>query len=48
VSVPDPSGKTDANGYPILLGKRHEEARTVLHIFQWYADDSGSAESSSA
>jgi DNA invertase Pin-like site-specific DNA recombinase len=39
--VPDPAGKTDANGYPVLLGKRVEvvpdEARVVVQIFEWYA-----------
>src|SRR5262249_18161068 len=41
VPVPDPSGKTDVNGYPVLLGKRvevvPEEARVVVQIFEWYA-----------
>jgi site-specific DNA recombinase len=45
VPVPDPSGKTDANGYPVLLGKRveivPEEARTVVQIFTWYASGLG-------
>src|SRR4029079_16317816 len=41
VPVPDPSGRTDVNGYPVLLGKRveviPEEARTIVQIFEWYA-----------
>ena len=41
VAVPDPSGKTDVNGYPVLLGKRVEveptEARVIVQIFEWYA-----------
>lgn len=45
VPVPDPSGKTDANGYPVLIGKRvevvPEEARIVSLIFEWYADGLG-------
>jgi DNA invertase Pin-like site-specific DNA recombinase len=45
VPVADPSGKTDANGYPALLGKRVElvpdEARTVVQIFEWYASGLG-------
>lgn len=43
--VPDPSGKTDTNGYPLLLGKRveivPEEARTVVQMFEWYASGLG-------
>jgi DNA invertase Pin-like site-specific DNA recombinase len=46
VPVPDPSGKTDVNGYPVLIGKRveivPEEARTVVLIFEWYAAGLGS------
>jgi hypothetical protein len=38
VPVPDPSGKTDPNGYPVLLGKRveivPEEAAVVVRIFE--------------
>jgi site-specific DNA recombinase len=45
VPVPDPSGKTDVNGYPVLAGKRvevvPEEARTVVDIFTWYAGGLG-------
>jgi DNA invertase Pin-like site-specific DNA recombinase len=45
VPVPDPSGKTDVNGYPVLLGKRvaviPEEARIVVQIFEWYASGLG-------
>jgi site-specific DNA recombinase len=45
VPVPDPSGKTDANGYPVLLGKRIEivpdEARVVVQVFEWYASGLG-------
>jgi DNA invertase Pin-like site-specific DNA recombinase len=45
VPVPDPSGKTDANGYPVLLGKRVEvileEARVIVQIFEWYASGLG-------
>lgn len=45
VPVPDPSGKVDVNGYPVLLGKRVEvvleEARTVVQIFEWYASGLG-------
>jgi len=41
VPVPDPTGKTDGNGYAVLAGKRVEiapaEARTVVQIFEWYA-----------
>ena len=44
VPVIDPSGKHDANG-PVLLGKRLEtdsaEARTIVKIFEWYADGIG-------
>lgn len=44
--VPDPSGKLDPNGYPLLIGKRietvPEEARIVVQIFQWYAAGLGS------
>jgi site-specific DNA recombinase len=36
VPVPDPSGKTDVNGYPMLLGKRAvrepDDARTIARI----------------
>jgi len=43
--VPDPSGKTDVNGYPLLVGKRVEivpdQARTVVQIFEWYASGLG-------
>lgn len=45
VPVPDPSGKTDVNGFPVLLGKRvqivSEEARIVVQIFEWYASGLG-------
>jgi site-specific DNA recombinase len=45
VAVADPSGKTDFNGHPILLGKRVEvvldEARTVVRIFELYAGGYG-------
>jgi site-specific DNA recombinase len=45
IPVPDPSGKTDVNGYPVLLGKRVEidpaQARVVKLIFEWYADGLG-------
>lgn len=45
VAVPDPSGKTDVNGYPVLLGKRVEveptEARVITQIFEWYAEGLG-------
>ena len=45
VPVVDPSGKTDPNGYPVLVGKRVEiapdEARTVVQIFEWYASGLG-------
>jgi DNA invertase Pin-like site-specific DNA recombinase len=45
VPVADPSGKSDVNGYPVLLGKRVEiqpaEARVVAHIFEWYANGLG-------
>jgi site-specific DNA recombinase len=47
VPVPDPSGKVDVNGYPVLLGKRveviPEEARTIVQIFEWYASGLGIA-----
>jgi DNA invertase Pin-like site-specific DNA recombinase len=47
VPVQDPSGRTDINGYPLLVGKRveiiPEEARTVVHIFEWYASGLGTA-----
>ena len=47
VAVEDPSGKTDTNGYPLLIGKRVEvepnEARTVVQIFEWYASGLGTA-----
>lgn len=46
VPIPDPTGKRDPHGYPALLGKRlevvPEEARTIVQIFQWYADGLGS------
>jgi site-specific DNA recombinase len=45
VPVADPSGKTDTNGYPLLLGKRveivPEEARTIVQMFEWYASGFG-------
>ena len=45
VPVPDPSGKTDVNGHPVLLGKRVEvdpsEAAVVQQIFEWYANGIG-------
>jgi site-specific DNA recombinase len=45
VAVPDPSGKLDVNGYPVLLGKRvevvPEEARAIVQIFEWYASGLG-------
>lgn len=45
VPVPDPSGKTDVNGYPVLLGKRvvvePAEARVIVQIFEWSADGLG-------
>jgi DNA invertase Pin-like site-specific DNA recombinase len=45
VPVPDPSGKTDVNGYPVLLGKRvevvPEEARIIVQIFEWAASGLG-------
>jgi len=45
VAVPDPSGKLDPNGHPILAGKRVEvnptEAAVVRQIFEWYAAGSG-------
>jgi DNA invertase Pin-like site-specific DNA recombinase len=45
VPVPDPSGRLDVDGHPVLLGKRVEivadEARTVVQIFEWYADGLG-------
>ncbi|PYR34351.1 MAG: hypothetical protein DMF90_17480, partial [Acidobacteria bacterium] len=45
VPVPDPTGKTDVNGYPILLGKRvviePAEARVVVQIFEWFASGLG-------
>jgi site-specific DNA recombinase len=41
VPVPDPSGKIDADGRAVLLGKRLEvnprEADAVRQIFEWYA-----------
>jgi hypothetical protein len=47
VPVQDPSGRTDINGYPLLIGKRVEiileEARTVVQIFEWYASGLGTA-----
>jgi len=45
VPVPDPSGRTDVDGHPILLGKRVEvdpnEARVVVQIFEWFASGLG-------
>jgi hypothetical protein len=45
VPVPDPSGKTDVNGYPVLVGKRVEiipqEARVVRQIFELFASGLG-------
>lgn len=45
VPVPDPGGKLDVNGYPVLAGKRVEvvpdEARTIVEIFEWYASGFG-------
>jgi DNA invertase Pin-like site-specific DNA recombinase len=47
VAVPDPSGKLDPNGYPLLIGKRleivPEEARVVVQIFEWFAAGFGSS-----
>jgi len=41
VPVPDPSGRLDSNGHPLLLGKRLQvyeaEARVIRDIFTWYA-----------
>jgi site-specific DNA recombinase len=45
VPVPDPSGKTDANGHALLLGKRVEvnqsQAPIVLEIFEMYSAGTG-------
>lgn len=45
VAVVDPTGKRDAHGYPVLLGKRVEieadEARVIVQIFEWYAAGRG-------
>lgn len=45
IPVPDPSGKVDADGRPVLLGKRVElhpsQAPVVLQIFEWYASGTG-------
>lgn len=45
VPVPDPTGKLDSDGRPILLGKRVElnpgEAPIVRLIFEWYAAGTG-------
>jgi DNA invertase Pin-like site-specific DNA recombinase len=39
VPVPDPSGKLDLNGHPVLLGKKpvicEDEAAVVRQIFEW-------------
>lgn len=43
--VPDPSGKIDADGNPVLLGKRvyvvPDEATVIRDIFNWYSDGLG-------
>ena len=45
VPVPDPSGKRDSDGHPVLLGKRLEivaaHARVIRDVFTWYADGLG-------
>ena len=48
VPVPDPSGKLDSDGHPVLLGKRLEiveaHAQVIRDIFTWYADGLGAGE----
>lgn len=45
IAVPDPAGKRDAHGHPVLLGKRVEiepaEAQVIQRIFEWYAAGQG-------
>lgn len=45
VPVPDPSGKADANGHPVLMGKRVEvlesQAAIIRDIFEMYAEGAG-------
>jgi site-specific DNA recombinase len=45
VPVPDPSGKLDVNGHPVLLGKKlvicDPEADVVRQIFEWAASGIG-------
>jgi site-specific DNA recombinase len=41
----DPTGRTDSDGRPAIIGKRIElapdEARAIVQIFEWYADGIG-------
>jgi hypothetical protein len=52
IAVPDPSGKKDPNGGPVLLGKRIEidaaAASSIRQIFEWAADGVGPVPSRSA
>lgn len=45
VPVPDPSGKLDPDGHPVLLGKRLEvhpiEGAAVRQVFEWYSGGIG-------
>jgi site-specific DNA recombinase len=45
IPEPDPTGKRDPHGYPVLLGNRveiqPEEARVIAQIFEWYAAGQG-------
>jgi DNA invertase Pin-like site-specific DNA recombinase len=45
VPVPDPSGKLDADGHPVLLGKGIEvdetQADVIRRIFEWVAQGTG-------
>ena len=48
VPVPDPDGKLDCDGYPVLLGKRlkivEAQAKVIRDVFTWYADGLGAGE----
>jgi site-specific DNA recombinase len=45
VPVPEPSGKLDIDGHPVLLGKRIEvnetQAEVIRRIFEWVAQGTG-------
>ena len=49
VPVPDPDGRLDSDGHPVLLGKRLEiveaHAQVIRDVFTWYADGIGAGRS---